>query len=51
MSPAPENRTALAVAFFGSGLVTLVAVQAPTLVPALTLGLGAWAALYLFLGL
>ncbi|MFJ3310267.1 hypothetical protein ACIPSA_46205 [Streptomyces sp. NPDC086549] len=49
MSPAPDHRTAIAVALFGSGLVVLVAVQAPALVPALSLGLGAWAALYLFL--
>ncbi|MCT9077877.1 hypothetical protein [Streptomyces fulvoviolaceus] len=51
MSPAPANRTALAVAFFGSDPVVLVAVQAPALIPALSLGLAAWAALYVFLRL
>ncbi len=45
-SPAPDNRTTLAVAFFGSGLMALVAVQAPAPIPALPL---AWAALYVFL--
>ncbi|MGP4090501.1 hypothetical protein [Streptomyces sp. KR55] len=51
MSPVPDNRTALSVALFGSGLVVLVAVQAPALIPALSLGLAAWAALYLYLRL
>lgn len=46
MSPAPDNRTTLAVAFFGSGLMALVAVQAPAPIPALPL---ARAALYVFL--
>jgi len=49
VSPAPHNRTVLA--FLGSGSMVLVAVQAPALIPALALSLGAWAALYQFLRL
>ena len=50
MSPSPD-RTALAVAALGAALVVVIAVQAPALVPALTLGLAAWVALYHFLRL
>jgi hypothetical protein len=48
VSRAPDNRTALAVAFFGSGQMVIVAVQAPALIPARA-RLAAWAALYVFL--
>ncbi|WP_161990415.1 hypothetical protein [Streptomyces alboflavus] len=51
MPSAPDDRTALAVALLGSGFFVAVAVQAPALVPALTLGLAAWGMLYLFLRL
>ncbi|WP_328406457.1 hypothetical protein OHS70_38530 (plasmid) [Streptomyces sp. NBC_00390] len=51
MSPAPDNRTALAVVAVGSALAVMVAVQAPALIPALSLGLLTWGALYLFLRL
>lgn len=47
----PTDRTALAVAAFGSALAVVVAVQAPALVPALGVGLAVWAAVYLFLRL
>ncbi|MET8645925.1 hypothetical protein [Streptomyces sp. NPDC004675] len=50
-SPPPTDRTALAVAAFGSAFAVTVAVQAPALVPALGVGLAAWGALYLFLRL
>lgn len=47
----PPDRTALAVAAFGSALTVVVAVQAPSLIPAIGLGLAVWAALYVFLRL
>ncbi|MFH8738012.1 hypothetical protein [Streptomyces sp. NPDC017964] len=50
-TPPPIDRTALAVAAFGSVLAVVVAVQAPALVPALSVGLAVWAAVYLFLRL
>jgi hypothetical protein len=41
-TPPPTDRTALAVAAFGSALGVVVAVQAPALVPALGVGLAVW---------
>ncbi|MGD6757263.1 hypothetical protein [Streptomyces sp. BH105] len=49
MSPAPDNRTTLAVALLGSAFAVVVAVQAPALLPALTFGTAVWMALYAFL--
>ncbi|MFC8669695.1 hypothetical protein [Streptomyces sp. NPDC057199] len=45
----PHDRNSLAIAAIGSALAVVVAVLAPSLIPALGVGLAAWAVLYLFL--
>nr|WP_192964198.1 hypothetical protein [Streptomyces natalensis] len=45
------DRTRIAVAAIGAVVAASIAVQAPALIPALTLGLVVWGALYMFLKL
>jgi hypothetical protein len=46
-----HDRNSLAIAAIGAALAMVVAVLAPSLIPALGVGLVAWGALYLFLRL
>lgn len=46
-----DDRTKAAVAALGSALTVSTAVQAPALIPALTLGVGVWMAACAFLRL
>lgn len=45
------DRSAIATAAIGSALACFVAYAYPALIPALTIGLGAWVALYALLKL
>jgi hypothetical protein len=45
------DRSAIATAAIGSALACVVAYAHPALIPALTVGLAAWVALYAFLKL
>jgi uncharacterized membrane protein YesL len=46
-----HDRTRLVTAAIGAGFVVLVCVEHPALIPALTVGLAAWMALYALLKL